>query len=168
VDITDMSAVGASPIYYDFDMIQEMQVVTGGADASQQTGGVGINFVTRSGTDRLRGSGRLYNTHERFQSENITDETRDQGAGSGNPIQNIDDEQQIQLPEHLGGKGAQCARRIRHTADRDGVPPEGRRRRVRQVWLADRPLSDPEGSASSTCSAIGSLRKSSMATSATT
>ncbi|HEX2442726.1 MAG TPA: carboxypeptidase regulatory-like domain-containing protein, partial [Vicinamibacterales bacterium] len=48
VDITDMSATGASPIYYDFDMLQEMQVTTGGADASQQTGGVGINFVTRN------------------------------------------------------------------------------------------------------------------------
>jgi hypothetical protein len=91
VDITDMSAVGASPIYYDFDMIQEMQVVTGGADASQQTGGVGINFVTRSGTNRFRGSGRLYNTNERFQADNITDEIRTSGAGSGNPIQNIND-----------------------------------------------------------------------------
>ena len=66
VDITDMSATGASPMYYDFDMMQEMQVTTGGADASQQTGGVGINFVTRSGTNRFKGSGRLYNTNERF------------------------------------------------------------------------------------------------------
>jgi hypothetical protein len=91
VDITDMSAVGASPIYYDFDMIQEMQVVTGGADASQQTGGVGINFVTRSGTNRLRGSGRLYHTNENLQADNITDAIRDMGAGSGNPIQKIND-----------------------------------------------------------------------------
>ena len=66
VDITDMSATGASPIYYDFDMLQEMQVDTGGADASQQTGGVGINFVTRSGTNAFKGSGRLYNTDEQF------------------------------------------------------------------------------------------------------
>ena len=46
VDITDMSATGA-PMCYDFDMLEEMQVTTGGADASQQTGGVGINFVTQ-------------------------------------------------------------------------------------------------------------------------
>ena len=91
VDITDMSATGASPIYYDFDMIREMQVTTGGADASQQTGGVGINFVTRSGTNQFRGSGRVYNTNERFQSDNVTDDIRDAGAGSGNPIQNIND-----------------------------------------------------------------------------
>ncbi|MBA3948667.1 MAG: TonB-dependent receptor [Acidobacteria bacterium] len=91
VDITDMSATGASPLYYDFDMLQEMQVVTGGADASQQTGGVGINFVSRSGTNAFRGSARLYNTNERFQGDNVTDELRAQGAGSGNPIQNIND-----------------------------------------------------------------------------
>jgi hypothetical protein len=91
VDITDMSATGASPIYYDFDMLQEMQVTTGGADVTQQTGGVGINLVTRSGTDRFRGSGRAYVTDEEFQDDNISDELRQQGAGSGAPIQNIQD-----------------------------------------------------------------------------
>ncbi len=91
VDITDMSATGASPIYYDFDMMQEMQVTTGGADASQQTGGVGINFVTRSGTNRFKGSGRIYNTNDAFEADNVTDEIRAQGAGSGAPIQNIND-----------------------------------------------------------------------------
>jgi hypothetical protein len=91
VDITDMSATGASPIYYDFDMLQEMQVTTGGADASQQTGGVGINFVTRSGTNRLKGSWRLYNTNEKFQDDNVTADIKAAGAGSGNPIQNIND-----------------------------------------------------------------------------
>ena len=91
VDITDMSATGASPMYYDFDMMQEMQVTTGGADASQQTGGVGINFVTRSGTNRFKGSGRIYNTNDAFEADNVTDEIRAQGAGSGAPIQNIND-----------------------------------------------------------------------------
>lgn len=91
VDITDMSATGASPIYYDFDMLQEMQVTTGGADASQQTGGVGINFVTRSGTNRFKGSGRFLNVNDKFQADNVTPEIRAAGAGSGAPIQNITD-----------------------------------------------------------------------------
>jgi hypothetical protein len=78
-------------MYYDFDMMQEMQVTTGGADASQQTGGVGINLVTRSGTNRFKGSGRLYNTNEKFQSDNVTSEIKAAGAGSGAPIQNIND-----------------------------------------------------------------------------
>ena len=34
--ITDMSALGSSPTYYDFDMFQEMQVTTGGADVSRR------------------------------------------------------------------------------------------------------------------------------------
>lgn len=91
VDITDMSATGASPMYYDFDMLEEMQVTTGGADASQQTGGVGINFVTRSGTDRFRGSGRYYITDDEFQADNLTDEVKRGGVGGGAPIQNIKD-----------------------------------------------------------------------------
>ena len=54
VDITDMSATGASPSYYDFDAFQEMTINTGGVDVTQQTGGVGINLVTKSGTDRFQ------------------------------------------------------------------------------------------------------------------
>jgi Carboxypeptidase regulatory-like domain len=91
VDITDMSATGASPGYYDFDAFQEMTINTGGVDVTQQTGGVGINLVTKSGTDRFKGSSRYYVTDKKFQSNNITDELRTQGATSGNPIQNIKD-----------------------------------------------------------------------------
>src|SRR5687767_8354796 len=91
VDITDMAATGASPIYYDFDMLEEMQVTTGGADASQQTGGVGINLVTKSGTDRFKGNGRFLVTDQALQGDNITEELRAAGAGSGAPIQNIRD-----------------------------------------------------------------------------
>lgn len=91
VDITDMAATGASPIYYDFDMLEEMQVTTGGADVSQQTGGVGINLVTKSGTDRFKGNARALITDQKFEGDNITDELRAQNAGSGAPIQNIRD-----------------------------------------------------------------------------
>jgi hypothetical protein len=91
VDVTDQAATGASPVYFDFDTFEEMQVSTGGMDASQQTGGVGINIVTKSGTDVLRGSGRYYWTDEKFEADNVTPELRAQRAGAGNPIQNIKD-----------------------------------------------------------------------------
>jgi Carboxypeptidase regulatory-like domain len=91
VDITDMSATGASPSYYDFDAFQEMTINTGGVDVTQQTGGVGINLVTKSGSDRLRGSSRFYVTDENMEANNISDDLRRQGATSGNPIQNIKD-----------------------------------------------------------------------------
>jgi len=91
VDITDMNATGASPTYYDFDAFQEMTINTGGVDVTQQTGGVGVNLVTKSGTDRFKGSGRIYNTNDKFESQNITDDMRKNGASSGNPVQNIND-----------------------------------------------------------------------------
>jgi hypothetical protein len=91
VDITDMSATGASPSYYDFDAFQEMTINTGGVDVTQQTGGVGINLVTKSGSDRLRGSSRFYETDDSLESNNISSDLRRQGATSGNPIQNIKD-----------------------------------------------------------------------------
>ena len=69
VDITDMSATGASPSYYDFDAFEEMTINTGGVDVTQQTGGVGINLVTKSGSDRFKGSSRFYATDQKFESQ---------------------------------------------------------------------------------------------------
>jgi hypothetical protein len=91
IDITDMAATGGSPIYFDFDSFEEMQISTGGSDVTMQSPGVGVNLVTKSGTDRLRGSGRYYITDQKFQSVNVTDELRLQGAATGNPIQQIQD-----------------------------------------------------------------------------
>jgi hypothetical protein len=91
VDITDMAATGASPAYFDFDAFEEMTITTGGVDVTQQTGGVGINLVTKSGSDKFKGSSRFYATDKKFESQNITDAQRNQGASSGNPIQNIKD-----------------------------------------------------------------------------
>ena len=47
--------------------------------------------MTKSGTDRFKGNARFLVTDEKFQGDNITDELRAQGAGSGAPIQNIKD-----------------------------------------------------------------------------
>ena len=91
VDITDMSATGGSPVYFDFDAFEEMQITTGGADVSMQSPGVGVNLVTKSGTDTLKGSARFYITDKRFQSFNVTDSLRTQGASTGNPILSIKD-----------------------------------------------------------------------------
>ncbi len=91
VDITDMAATGASPSYYDFDSFEEMTVTTGGVDVTQQTGGVGINLVTKSGIDKFKGSTRFYVTDQKFEANNIDSSLRAQGATSGNPIQNIKD-----------------------------------------------------------------------------
>jgi len=91
IDVTDMSATGGSPVYYDFDAFEEMQISAGGSDVTMQSPGVAVNLVTKSGSDKLRGSGRFYVTDEAFQAVNVTDELRTQGAATGNPIQKITD-----------------------------------------------------------------------------
>jgi hypothetical protein len=67
--ITDMSAVGSSPGYFDYDAFEEMQITTGGSDASAATGGVILNMVTRRGTDQWRGSARYLAGDDGTQSD---------------------------------------------------------------------------------------------------
>jgi hypothetical protein len=69
VVITDMAALGSSPGYYDFDAFEEMQVTTGGSDASIATGGVVLNMVTKRGTNEWRGSGRYLTSKGSWQSD---------------------------------------------------------------------------------------------------
>ena len=76
VVITDTGSVGASPTYFDFDAFEEISISTGGSDLRTQTGGIGINLVTRRGTNRFRGSAHGYLTHDDFQSTNLPDELR--------------------------------------------------------------------------------------------
>ncbi len=69
VVMTDMSALGSSPGYYDFDASEELQVTTGGSDATLATGGVVLNVVTKRGTNEWRGSARYMMMDESTQSD---------------------------------------------------------------------------------------------------
>lgn len=89
-NVTDMAS-SSSSLYFDFDAFEEIQVQTGGSDASVQSSGVSVNLVTRSGGNEFRGSSRFYVVDNNLQGDNITPELREQGAGSGNPIKNIKD-----------------------------------------------------------------------------
>jgi hypothetical protein len=71
VAITDMAALGSTPTYYDFDMFQEMQVTTGGADVMNPTPGVQLNMVLKSGSNTPHGSSRIYFENEGLQSNNM-------------------------------------------------------------------------------------------------
>ncbi|HTQ78748.1 MAG TPA: TonB-dependent receptor, partial [Thermoanaerobaculia bacterium] len=68
VTITDSASAGSSPTYYDFDSFEEIQITTGGADASLPTGGITLNLVTKRGTDQFRGSGRYFLDRGGWQS----------------------------------------------------------------------------------------------------
>ncbi len=86
--ITDMAA-GSSPTYFDFDSFEEIQITTAGGDASQEASGVAINFVTKSGSNKFKGSGRLFDSNKRFQSSNTPAEVAAQGGGAGNPLKDV-------------------------------------------------------------------------------
>ncbi len=83
VPITDMSATGATPTYWDFDLFQEMNVTTGGSDMTSPTGGVHLNFVLKSGQNTPHGSSRIYYENESMQNNNM-DETLARNLGSPN------------------------------------------------------------------------------------
>ena len=95
VVITDMSATGSSPSYYDFDAFQEMQITTGGTDVTLATGGVTLNMVTKRGTNEWRGSARYLNAPSAAQSKSSFSNSQlapgEQPATSYNQIRGIDD-----------------------------------------------------------------------------
>jgi hypothetical protein len=74
VVITDMATRGASPTYYTYDSFDQVQVSAGGNDVQMATGGVGISFVTKRGTNGFHGGANGYFTHDKMQSSNIPDE----------------------------------------------------------------------------------------------
>ncbi|MEP6767731.1 MAG: TonB-dependent receptor [Acidobacteriota bacterium] len=95
----DSKSNGASPIYFDFDTFQELQVSTGGSNLELQTPGASINVVTKRGTNDIKGSARFYYTSDRLQSDNKNAEAvaqnlrtnslrfvREYGAEVGGPI----------------------------------------------------------------------------------
>jgi hypothetical protein len=80
VQITDMSAIGASPTYFDFDTFEEIQISTAGQDIRQPTGGAGLNMVVKRGTNQFRGTARGYFTNDSLEGENVPDELRAVGV----------------------------------------------------------------------------------------
>jgi hypothetical protein len=97
VNITDMSALGSSPAYYDFDSFEEIQVATGGSDPRIQTPGVQLNMVYKRGTNDIRGSARYFQTPGKestvdeearpyLNAFNAIDEVTDYGLELGGPI----------------------------------------------------------------------------------
>ncbi|MGE0640751.1 MAG: carboxypeptidase regulatory-like domain-containing protein [Thermoanaerobaculia bacterium] len=96
VEITDIGAIGSSSSYFDFDAFEEMQVSTGGSDATLRTGGASLNLVTKRGTNVWRGSARYLKADGSWQSDTGFEQS-DLGPGqpsfkSGNRIVNVEDQ----------------------------------------------------------------------------
>ena len=68
VVITDTTSGGASSIVLRLRRVRRGHVNTGGNDLKVQTGGIGINFVTRRGTNQFKGSARVHARQRRAWS----------------------------------------------------------------------------------------------------
>ena len=95
VVITDTTSGGASSMYFDFDAFDEVAINTGGNDLKVQTGGIGINFVTRRGTNQFKGSARYTLDNDSMESSNLPSELvgdpRLLGADKANHTHSIQD-----------------------------------------------------------------------------
>jgi len=80
VEVTDMAATGASPTYFNYDNFEEIQVSTAGNDIKSRTGGMGLNFVVKRGTNDFNGSVRLYYDDENMEWSNVPDELKAAGV----------------------------------------------------------------------------------------
>lgn len=67
----------ASPVYYDFDAFEEMEITTGGNDASVYTGGIVVNIVAKRGGNEWVGNASYYNVSDALQSTNTPQELID-------------------------------------------------------------------------------------------
>ena len=74
VVVTDMAAIGSSPAYFNYDNFEEIQISTAGQDIKQPTGGVGMNFVVKRGTNAYRGGARGFFTNDKLEGSNVPDE----------------------------------------------------------------------------------------------
>ena len=93
--ITDMATRGASPTYFTYDAFDQVSVAAGGNDIGVATGGVGINFVTKRGTNAFHGGANGYFTHDDLQSSNLPDELKNdarlKGADKADHMQQLAD-----------------------------------------------------------------------------
>jgi hypothetical protein len=89
VNITDVGAIGSTPVYYDFDSFEEIQVTTGGSDPRIQTPGAQLNMVTKRGTNDFKGSARYFLTKKSWQASADAPSEATSYLVQGNTINNI-------------------------------------------------------------------------------
>ena len=88
---TDLRS-NTSASYYNFDSLEQIQIINGGGDVSVQSSGVSINLVTKSGSNVFKGSAVGTLTNDAMQFQNVTEELFSKGTGgflSGSPLNRV-------------------------------------------------------------------------------
>lgn len=81
VNVTDMSALGSTANYLNFDAIEELKIVVGGAaDVTQQTSGLTTNAIIKRGGNKPTFGARFYMADNAWQANNLTDRLREAGV----------------------------------------------------------------------------------------
>ena len=78
-NITDNSALGASPAYVNIASYDEMQINYGNNDVRSQTGGVQLNLVAKRGGNAFAGTFYLDVEERKWQSDNVPQALKDIG-----------------------------------------------------------------------------------------
>ncbi len=81
INITSMAARGSAAIYYNYDTIEETNIVVGGAaDVTQQTSGLSNNVIMKRGGNNMTMGGRVFISDEAFQGDNFSDKLKEAGV----------------------------------------------------------------------------------------
>lgn len=68
-NVTDPSAIGAAPAYYNVNAYSELQVTLGANDITAQTGGIQLNFVTKRAGNKTSGDFHMYVEDEAWEMD---------------------------------------------------------------------------------------------------
>ncbi|HJU41367.1 MAG TPA: TonB-dependent receptor plug domain-containing protein, partial [Vicinamibacterales bacterium] len=79
VNVNDPAAQGFAMNYYVPTTLENVEISTGAQDISVGTGGILINMVTKSGTNRLQGAALQTYQSKNTQTDNISDELKAAG-----------------------------------------------------------------------------------------
>jgi hypothetical protein len=80
VAITDMTLTGSSPTYFNYDNFEAIHVATAGQAITQPTGGVGLDFIVKRGTNLFHGGARGYYDSDSLQASNVPAELQATGV----------------------------------------------------------------------------------------
>ena len=80
VAITDMTLTGSAPTYFNYDNFDAIHVSTAGQPITQQTGGAGLNFIVKRGTNLFHGGAHSYFDNDAMASANVPAELAAKGV----------------------------------------------------------------------------------------
>ncbi len=80
VAITDMTLTGSAPTYFNYDNFDAIHVSTAGQPITQPTGGAGLNFIVKRGTNLFHGGVHSYFDNASMESSNVPAELAAKGV----------------------------------------------------------------------------------------